>query len=1000
MDAAQLDVDIAKAESTPVYIPLTTLKRRSSTVFKKDVETYRDPMPDPIIPDQPLVATKADIETWLEAHIHHMDAPFAYLGDEPNTWNKDWDSEEYKDATKLCLVGSMSYLSSEGNLAIPLIYSQINHTRPNYVTERCFFPNSRVELGMFKDDKVSFFSIENKRPFRDFDILGFSVSYIMPFLHLAPMLTQSGIAPYALDRKQDDPIVLVGGCMSFVCEILAGGRGGVYDIAFIGESEDGFEEVCDEIMKHRKAGTPRREMLLDIQKRYGDRGIYCPQFYEVEYDKATHEIVRRVPLEEGIPERIKKAYVKDLNKGFMLTDPFISYAGGMAMGHLEIARGCSSACNFCQEGFNYRPYRERSQEVAVPAMKELMENVGSVDVVPASFTSSDHHEINSMIKQLLETVTDRVNIISQRADAFGLDPTFAWLTGMGGSKTVSVGMEGISQRMRDIMTKAISEDNLLRTTEFALRAGYQSIKYFMITNVPGTLDSDYEELLVFLDKVALLREKYNPRCEIKLSFTPLFISAFTPFQWHAITVDDRTLTPWIPQIKARGFGFRLGSGARFDEAYLSQTFHVADRRITSIMVDDNRDNNYFHFGTTPKGTVQRWDEHLAKKDLSFKWYFQEKHEDWNFSWDFVDNLTEKSALLSEYRRSRQAMGHLEPCINECYQCGACDTDTWQQRKGWAKAKKLDAEKVNVDDINVIRRSGMVQRARLRVQVQESHRYVEKDHWRLQVRRACYKMGIPIDPKTIAMASDQIKMLNWISGVDYVDLKLVEHLFDTDIFTSEEFNSHLHGMKVTDAKIYNDMKGMRTIQDLCLYELEVNKPMPDVEARIAWFLAQEVVTDEIPNDVPGKGKEGKVDRRTKSAFMKAHPTCGRIKKMGFKGVERVIVDFRAYVDDVWAMQLPDGKVKLRMLIRGEVSPYDFIQMLVKIRWKQGIGAPAARLEFLLAEDDGDQDSFLVPRCVESDRNIEQNLFGDPIHDDYCLRLQPWEDIYTHSAQSAP
>lgn len=985
-------VDVA--ELTPVSVPLTTLRRRAKSLKPKDGKTYREAMPDPIIPEQPLIAKKADIETWLQAHIHQMDAPFAYLGDEPNTWKKDWDSAEYKDAPKLCMIGAMSYMSSEGNLAVPLIYSQINHVRPNYVTERCYFPNSRAELGMFRDDKVSFFSLETKRPLKDFDILGFSISYIMPYLHIAPMLSWSGIAPYALDRKQDDPIVVVGGCMSFVCEILAGGRGGVYDLAFVGESEDGFEEVCDELIKHRRAGTPRREMLLDMQRRFGDRGVYCPQFYDVEYDQDTKEIVRRVKLEEGIPDRIKKAYVRNLDKGFLLTDPFISFAGGMAMGHLEIARGCSSACNFCQEGFNYRPYRERSQAVVVPAMKELMHNVGSVDVVPASFTSSDHHEINSIIKELLEKVTDRVNIISQRADAFGLDQTFAWLTGMGGSKTVSVGMEGISQRMRDIMTKAISEENLLRTTEFALRAGYQSIKFFMITNVPGTLDSDYEELLLFLDKVAILRDTYNPKCEIKLSFTPLFLSGFTPFQWHKVTVDDRTLTPWIRQIKDKGFGFRLGSGARHEEAYLSQMFHLGDRRITSIMVDDNRFNNYFHFGTTGKGTIARWEEFMAQKGISFDYYFQEKHEDWNFSWDHIDNLTEKAALLSEYRRSRQAMGHLEPCINECYQCGACDTEIWKQRKGWAKAKRIDAESVNIDGIKIIRRSGMVQRARLRVQVQESHRYVEKDHWRLQIRRACYKMGIPIDPKTIAMASDQIKMMNWISGVDYVDLKLVEHVFDPAVFMSKEFNDQLRGMKVTSAKIYNDMKGMRTIQDLCLYELEVNKPISEVRARIDWFLAQELVTDEIPNDKPGR--DGKVDRKVKSTFMKAHPTCGRIKRMGFKGVERVIVDFRAYVDDIWAQEVDGGKIKLRLMIRGEVSPYDFIQMLLKIRWKQGIGAPAARLEFLLADDAAEQDSFLVPRCVESDRNIEQNLFGEPVHDDYSLKYQPWEDVYGQKA----
>ena len=961
----------------------------------KESDTYRDPVPDPIPPATPSLKTSEDIKAWLAEHIHQMDAPYAYIGDEPNTFHKDWADHDFRTV----IVGGMSYNSSEGNLAVPLIYSQLNHTRPQYITERAFFPNTRKEWKMFRDTGVPIFSLENKRPFKDFDVIGFSISYIMPFLHIFPMLHYSGIAGYALDRKQDDPIVMVGGCMSFVAEILGGGRGGVYDLAFIGESEDGFEELLDEIRDQRARGVPRREMLLDIQRRYGDRGVYVPQFYDVEYDKKTHAIVRRTKLEDGIPDRIRKAYVRDLNSGFLLTDPFISYAGGMAMGHLEIARGCSSACNFCQEGFNYRPYRERSSEVVVPAMKELMENVGSIDVVPASFTSSDHHQINEIMKRLLEEVTDKVNIISQRADAFGLDPSFAWLTGMGGSKTVSVGQEGISQRMRDVMTKAISEENLLKTAEFALRAGYKSIKYFMITNVPGTTDSDYEELLIYLDKLAVLRDKYNPKCEIKLSFTPLFLSAFTPFQWHKVTVDERSLTTWIPEIKKRGFGFRLGSGARHDESYISQMFHLGDRRITSIMVQSAMEQDFYHFGATPKGTADKWSEMLAEKDISFDFFFQEKPEDWIFSWDFVDNLTQKSALWSEYIRSRQGMGHLEPCINECYQCGACDSHTWRQRKGWAKAKLADSTAIDLDKVRIIRQKGMVQRARLRVQIDDDHRYVAKDHWRLQFRRACYKTKIPIE-KTIAFASDSIKMLNWISGVDYVDLKLTEHVFDSSIFTSDEFNKWLTGVKVTDVRVYDDMKGLTTIRDTCFYELPVpgvlkSEMQTNIDTFLDYIPYTKAQKNEIPNDQPGR--DGKVPREIKREFLKANPQCGRIKRMGFKGIERVIVDFRSLVDEIWIVEDSQGELSLRIKARGEVTPYDIYQKLTRRKWKGGASQPAARLEFLTAIDD-EQDDFTEVRCVETDVVIEKNLFGDQLHEDYCLRYQPSEDIYNYQTDA--
>lgn len=973
-------------------VQLNPIRRKSSV--PKAGTTYKDRVPDALVPVQPKLTTSEQIQDWLAKNIHDMDAPYAYIGDEPNTWKKDWKDYDFKVA----IVGGMSYNSSEGNLAVPLIYSQLNHTRPQYVTERAYFPNTRREWKMYRDEGVPIFSLENKKPFNQFDVIGFSISYIMPYLHIAPMLHYSGIPVWALDRRQDDPIIMVGGCMSFVAEILGGGRGGVYDLAFIGESEDGLENILDEIRDARQKGVPRREMLLDLQRRYGSKGVYVPQFYDVEYDSDSKEISKRIKLEEGIPDRIRKAYVKNLDDGFILTDPFISYAGGMAMGHLEIARGCSSACNFCQEGFNYRPYRERSVDVVVPKMKELMENVGSVDVVPASFTSSDHHSINQIMKRLLEEVTDQVNIISQRADAFGLDPTFAWLTGMGGSKTVSVGQEGISQRMRDVMTKAISEENLLRTAEFALKAGYKSIKYFMITNVPGTTDSDYEELLTYLDKLAVLKEKYNPKCEIKLSFTPLFISAFTPFQWHAATVDERSLTPWIPEIKKRGMGFRLGSGARHDESYLSQMFHLADRRITDIVVKSAIEQEFYHFGATPKGTVEKWEAMLGEKGLSFQYYFQEKHKDWIFGWDFVDNLTEKEALWSEYSRSRQGMGHLEPCINECYQCGACSTETWRQRKGWAKIKKEDAKSVDPNKVQVIRQKGMVQRARLRVVVKPTHRYVAKDHWRLQFRRASYKTGVPLDKKTVAFASDEIRMLNWISGVDYVDLKLTDHVFDKDKFVSSEFNKWFTGVKVTDARIYNDMKGMSTVRDTCLYELPVSgKSRNELQEAIDTFMKYKPFTKEqkklIPNDKPGR--DGKVPKDVKRNYLKANPQCARIKRMGFKGIERVIVDFRELVDDIWIVEDTNKALHLRMKARGEVTPYDIYQLVVKSKWRGP--SPASRLEYLM-EDVDDQDDFMSGRCTECDRSIEKNLFGVELHGEYCLKHQAYSDILNVNAQS--
>jgi radical SAM superfamily enzyme YgiQ (UPF0313 family) len=913
------------------------------------------------------------IQQWLRTNFHRMELPAAYLGDEPNTYQKDWSQHDFRTL----LIGAMSYSASEGNLAIPLIYGQLNELRPQYITERFFFWNSRNEYQLFKQDTIPPFGLETKHPAHQFDVLAFSVSYIMPFIHIPLMLAQAGLPIYANERSDVDPYVVVGGCMSPVAETMAGGNGGVADIIFVGESEDGLCELLDLLRAGRQAGKARADILFEATTQIP--GVYVPKFYDVLYHPENRRIIKRVPLRAGVPERVRKAYVRDLDKGYRFTNPVISYKGGMAMGQYEVARGCSSACNFCQEAHTYRPYRERSVEVIVQDMKKMLVNSGSLNVLPAAFTASDHRQINLMTKRLLEEVSEDVSIVSQRADAFGIDETFAKLTSMGGSHTVSIGMEGVSQRIRDALNKAVSERDLLASIEYAIKNGYTSVKLFMITNIPGTVTDDYEELVIFLQRVRDIRNNYNSKCEVKLSFTPLFISAHTPYQWNAATVDERTLTPWIRKIKALGFGFRLGSGARRDESYASQLLHLGDRRLTKVIVKAALQDEFMHYGATPKGTIDKWNAYMEEDNVSFQWYFQQKGFDWNFSWDHFDLLTSKESLWQQYQRSLQAVGQVAPCIEECYVCKACDSQVWEMRKDWAKDRVEDG-KVDASKVVPIRQSGDAQRVRIKLEMDPLHRYIERDHWKYQVRRALYLENIPFDKKSIKFGSDNIKMFNWISGTDYVDVKLIRHVFDK-MPVVQALQKHLRGAKPIDARIYNNMKQMCSIRDTCLYELPCStNNRNELQAELDRFLAYEPITEEVPNDAPGR--DGKVPRELKSLFMKKYPQAIRIKRMGFRGVERVIVDLRTAVDDAWLVSRPEGLI-LQLKMRGDVTPYDAYAGIFHTKWKAGLGFPAARLDFLI-EQDRDQDDFTVNRCDECEQLIEQDLFSVPMHDTFCVK----------------
>lgn len=950
--------------------------------------------------------TPAEINAWLKKNLHALDCPHAYLGDEPNSFHRDWEALDFR----VCLAGAMSYLASEGNLALPLIYSELNHAREDWIVERTYFPTSRKEISLFKKEKVPPFSLESRRPLKDFDVIAFSISYIMPYLHIPFFMDWAGIPVYANDRAENDPFVVVGGCMSYCCEILAGGNGGVYDFAYIGESEGHFVKVLEFIKAGRGAGKSRDEILYRLATTF--EGIYVPKFYDVEYDSETKEIKGRSRkvnpwledhhlVADRLPERIKKAWTPSLDSCFIATDPFVSFAGGMAMGHVEISRGCSNSCHFCQEGFNYRPYRERSVPVAVEALKATMRNTGAKDVIPSAFTSSDHHQRNLLVKRLLEEVTSDVHIISQRADAFGSDPLFAELTAVGGSHTVSIGMEGVSQRVRDVLNKCITEEHLLLAITHAIRSNYTSIKLFMIANVPGTIDSDYEELMTFLDKVIVIRQAYIQeqeeikahdrnakviKCEIKLSFTPLFISAFTPFQWYGATIEERNLTSWIPKIKEKGFGFRLGSGARFDEAFLSQLFHLGDRRLTEIIVKEAIEGEFLHFGGTSKGRKQKWDALLAEQGLSFEYYLGPKRQEFIFPWDFINNRVGKKALWKQYQNSIEASSTRTPCIRSCYDCGACPPEIKKEREDWQPdLKEMDTSTLQIVKQRMQSREFMWVRGRFVIDAM--HRTVPKDHWVHQVRRAAYLNDYPIDKSKVSFASDKIQLFNWISGLDYVDLGFLEQPPKTVRFI-EEMNRHLSGAKFEQAARLgraDKTKKLRGLTALTWYVMPLDRDPEEVAAKIVAFLGLPPVPSDvkIPNDPPGTRRENKVPREEKAAFMKAYPTVGRIQKKSQRGVIRIMVDLRPLIDDMWVTR--SNGPELHMLVRGGVSPYDVFKGVMRTTWKAGISRPAFCVETVdLTTYDGESEDFFSAQCEVCGATIQNNLIGTPLHDRFCIK----------------
>lgn len=434
------------------------------------------------------------------------------LGDEQGHVAKDWGGK-----LTICLVYPNHYPTAMGNLGFQTVYSLCN-AFPDVVCERAFLPDA-AELREYEKSNTRLLSLESQRPLDDFDVIAFSVSFENDYLNIPKILHLAAIPPFSSERDDRFPLVMAGGAALFlnpepVAELL--------DLVCVGEGEVVLPPLLELLRTEQGSG---REALLE--KAAHLPGIYVPSLYAVEHDPQAGTSFS--PL-QGAPSKVKRVFEQDLARSPVTTVISAPAAEFSDMFLIELSRGCPRGCRFCAAGFIYHPYRQRPLELLKEQAARGLEEKGRLGLVGAAV--SDFHEIGEL-SRFISAMGGKASVSSLRIDA--LDEDLLDLLCASGHKTIALAPEGGSQRLRDLVRKGITEEQILAACDTLIGRDILNLKLYFIIGLPTETDDDLAEMTSLVEKIrerVIAAAKKNRRLgSVLLSVNPFVPKPFTPLQW-------------------------------------------------------------------------------------------------------------------------------------------------------------------------------------------------------------------------------------------------------------------------------------------------------------------------------------------------------------------------------------------------------------------------------------------------------------------------------------
>lgn len=936
------------------------------------------------------------ISRWLDENLHRFDLPSQYLGSEPNAVRKNWDDT----AVRWCLVASWPYEQAPGNSSIPAVYKAVNDAHPSYLADRFYLPATPRDLRLLERADIPIFGIETKRPLRDFDIIGTSISYPVLSMSWIKMLSVSGIPVRWRDRDPDThPMVIVGGLTYGAPEVLAP----VVDCWWLGEVEDepgnpGIGMVCARVAGFKASGRWHQDRIGCYEALAREFShLYFPRFVQVHYAYENRHHVGPHPSKqvtgytstlEGMRLPFVKRHVRDLDAVAPLDNPPLLYADpAMGAGDLEVGRGCPAWCSFCALSYRQKPYRQRSVETTVSYAKALQRNMGSVRLTPFSPDFPMHTQRRALVASLLEQVGDEVDASTMRVDDFIADPQFILLQVAGGMDTVTLGVEGSSQRMRDLVGKGTADADIKEAVTRGIRAGIRRFKLYLISGLPGEDEGDAFRILRLAKELADIRESMGqPTVRIQLSWTPLVIEANTPMQWFAPPAPNRYLADVFEELRDLDIQFKLGAKAEENKAALFQLCQRASRDVGEALVDTMVELDQACWGGVPRtlkalleSRLHHWGFRNGYADC-----FDERAKRDMFGWEMIDQGISVELMWRAYLQMREfaeetdshtydlnydANYHGNEWIARCdthcegKTCGACNYQDLRIRTRYIRAAQTERD-IDIPALRPVDQRSQAVRIRARVTKPDAYRYVGNDHWRYALRRACFRADTgfagTIAKRSIHFASDATKHRDWTAGTDYIEFALTRPAGEADIAAYlAAVNQHLAPwMTIGEYQIRpRAARSLHAETDTQYFELEVDADLAVIAARLQIWREAETINMRLP--VVG----------------------------GYFAPTAEDVNAKDLVPALWLVR-DRHRLNLRMLVRGRPSPYNvYAALMGRASWLDVAHHIAQRRDVFTALG---QPDLLHPSCVGCGGTIPTNLLDQPHHPDHC---PPCHDAHT-------
>ena len=597
-----------------------------------------------------------------------IEKPERYIGNEVNSVTKDKDSVDIRFA--MCFPDV--YEIGMSHLGIQILYGMFNSYEDVWC-ERVYSPWTDMDAVLRKEN-IPLFALESQDPVKDFDFLGFTLQYEMCYTNILQILDLSKIALLAKDRTWEDPIVIGGGPCTYNPEPITD----FFDIFYIGEGETKYREIFDIYKKARKDGMSRIDFLHECAKL---QGIYVPAFYDVKY-KEDGTILSMLPIYDDIPKVIYKEMCLDLNETFYPTKPVVPYIKiTQDRVVLEIMRGCIRGCRFCQAGQLYKPLREKDVEHLKELAIEALKNTGYEEISLSSLSSSDYTMLPELIDFLIKSCNEKkinISLPSLRIDAFSLDVMSKVQDVKKSSLTFAP--EAGTQRMRDVINKGLTEEDILRGSHEAFLGGWNKVKLYFMLGLPTETDDDILGIGDIANKVAVEyfetvpKEKRNGRTIDIVASTSFFVpKPFTPFQWAPMNTKEQFLD--------KADKTRKGIMAQLNQKHIKYNWHEADASMMEgVLARGDRRLNEVILKAYKRGCIfDAWGEYFkfdvwmdVFKECGVDPFFyttRVREDDEIFPWDIINPGVTKAFLLREWKTALSGKKSSN-CRQQCLGCGA------------------------------------------------------------------------------------------------------------------------------------------------------------------------------------------------------------------------------------------------------------------------------------------------------------------------------------------